>query len=164
RASVVTAVTASYADVVRTAIGRASVPVVETIPIGIDASEIEAAAGADGTARLQLGIRPDDLLAVYAGSLGARYDIDSVIEAARLLDSAGADVHIVMVGDGPLRSRVEAASRSVPNLHYLGAFTPEALRGLYRDADVGLCPHAEGSTVALPTKAFDYFAAGLPIL
>jgi glycosyltransferase involved in cell wall biosynthesis len=164
RASVVTAVTVSYADVVRAAIGGASSPLVETIPIGVDAREIEPAAEADGGVRRRLGIGPNDLLAVYAGSLGERYDLDSVIQAARLLHSSREQVHIVLVGDGPLRPRVEAAAQSLPNLHYLGVFTPADLRTLYSDAEVGLCPYGEASTVALPTKAFDYFAAGLPIL
>src|SRR5262249_15956989 len=148
----------------RAAVGGAPSPLVETIPIGIDAGEIEPAAEADGGVRRRLGIGPNDLLAVYAGSLGERYDLDSVIQAARLLHSSPEQGPLVLVGDGPLRPRVEAAAQSLPNLHYLGVFTPAALRGLYSDAEVGLCPYGEASTVALPTKAFDYFAAGLPIL
>ena len=164
RADVVTAVTDSYAHVVRAAVGRVSAPLVETIPIGVNAREFEPTGEPQDSVRRRLGIGPDDLLAVYAGSLGARYNLESVIEAARLLHSSCAPVHIVLVGDGPLRTRVESAVKSAPNLHYLGVLPLQALRGLYRDADLGLCPYSEDSTVALPTKSFDYFAAGLPIV
>jgi glycosyltransferase involved in cell wall biosynthesis len=169
RADVVTAVSDSYADVVRAAIGSCKAPVVETIHIGVRADEFlvpYAPEQPEQQVRARLGIGTEDLLAVYAGSLGARYDINVLIEAAALLCHNCAPVHIVIVGDGPFRGRVTtaAAMPGATNLHYLGVFDPRDLAPLYRAADVGLCTYSEDSTVTFPTKAFDYLAAGLPIV
>jgi glycosyltransferase involved in cell wall biosynthesis len=117
-----------------------------TIPVGVDVQALRSPR-----------LPHERLTLVYAGSLGEHYDVATVFEAVR-----GMDVDVVIAGRGP----AEAHLRSVapPNVRFLGVLAPDELKHLYASADIGLAPYTAGSTVALPLKLFDYFAAGLPVI
>jgi glycosyltransferase involved in cell wall biosynthesis len=109
-----------------------------------------------------------DVWVVYAGTIGSAYDIAALVEAARLLgrDPRAAHVKILVAGAGPLLSLVTDAieREKLTNLVYLGTLTMPKLCRVYAKSDIGLSIYAPGSTVAIPAKAFDYYAAGLPIV
>lgn len=111
--------------------------------------------------------QPDEIWAVFAGSLGPSYDIDVMCEVARRLATAGSKIHVVIAGDGPLRPLVMSTSKGetgAANLHYLGQLAPVELASLYAQCDVGLCAYSASSNVEMPDKIYDYTAAGLPVL
>jgi glycosyltransferase involved in cell wall biosynthesis len=111
--------------------------------------------------------QPDDLWAVFAGSLGPSYDIIVMCDVARRLAVLGSKIHVVIAGDGPLRQVVESTSRGETgpsNLHYVGQLSPLELAGLYARCDLGLCAYSSSSNVEMPDKIYDYTAAGLPVL
>ena len=107
----------------------------------------------------------DGLTVVYAGTLGAAYDIGTVCAAARMLcEKSGSSVRFVFAGDGPLKPEVEKLASDFPQqVAFVGSMTAEELIPYYLRSDVGLCSYAQGSTVSMPIKVFDYLAAGLAV-
>jgi len=105
--------------------------------------------------------RPGEVWCVYVGTLGRNYDIDAVLQCARRL--TGSNVRILVAGDGDCRTAVEHASKK-GFVSYLGRLSFESLITLYTNCDIALACYASGSTVSMPFKAFDYLAAGLPIV
>ena len=52
----------------------------------------------------------------------------------------------------------------MPGVRFLGYLSGSALAERLRDADLGLVPFLPGSGVAIPYKAADYLAHGLPVI
>jgi glycosyltransferase involved in cell wall biosynthesis len=50
------------------------------------------------------------------------------------------------------------------SLVYVGRLSPQQLPGLYNQCEIGISAYGSVSTVAMPDKAYDYMAAGLPIV
>ncbi|MGQ9524956.1 MAG: glycosyltransferase family 4 protein [Armatimonadota bacterium] len=114
-------------------------------------------------ARRRFGIRPDAFVALFIGTFGFVYDLDTVIDAARMLDEKGGRIQIVLAGDGPRSSDLRRKAEDLGNVVFTGWLTGRDLRDLMRLASVGLGPFSEGAG-CLPNKPFEYMAAGLPII
>ena len=127
-------------------LAAAGAPRVVTIPIGVDVESLRAER-----------VSHERFTLIYAGSLGERYDLDTLLDAVE-----GLDVDLVIAGQGRAEERLRA--RRLPNVRIVGAVPPSELPALYARADAGVAPYSSGSTVALPLKLFDYLAAGLPII
>ena len=126
--------------------------------------QIIAEARAD--AQLRWPKRHGETRAVYAGTLGNNYDVSTLIESADILRKRSRTIRLYVAGVGPLLEQVQryVARRPNGNLTYVGSLKPNELAGLYGTADVGLCAYSAQSNVAMPDKAYDYMAAGLPII
>lgn len=107
-----------------------------------------------------------EIWAIYAGSLGNNYDIQTLLDASVLLQQQGSPVQFRIAGDGPLQSVVSnfVEQEQPANLTYLGKLSHQELAGLYAICDIGLCAYGPDSNVAMPDKAYDYMVAGLPIV
>ena len=72
----------------------------------------------------------------------------------------------MIAGEGPLRAYVEGTirDRGLTSTLYLGSLHMDDLRELYDQCDFALSTYVTESTVSMPVKAFDYLAAGLPII
>ena len=88
-----------------------------------------------------------------------RFDVDAV------RDLADAGVNVVLVGMAPSPALVELASRH-PGVHLLGERPPAEAAAYLLHGDVGIVPHTdEPFTYSMePHKAYNYAAAGLPIV
>lgn len=96
---------------------------------------------------------------VYAGSLGDGYDIDILINIARIRD----DIKLFIAGSGPNASLcIEADKKGY--LTYLGQIKKKELHELYLSCDIGILPYKKNSAVAMPIKFFDYISYNLQIL
>jgi len=122
-----------------------------------DAAQIAALAG-------KLGKRAGDVFAIYAGTLGVLYDIDALLDAAKLL-KGNPRLKILIAGSGPraVDIREFAARHDLNNLVILGEVGFAELIRIYQVCDIGLCLYGVNSPVAMPIKVFDYLAAGLPV-
>lgn len=109
--------------------------------------------------------RFEGLTIVYAGTLGAAYDMTTVRDAAQLLFARESrNIRFIFAGDGPLKPEISALAASHPDqVAYVGSMPAEALIPYYLASDLGLCSYAPGSTVSMPIKLFDYLAAGLAV-
>lgn len=107
-----------------------------------------------------------ELWIIYAGTLGDNYDVRTIISFAKKLDNSDLNMKLLIAGDGNLK---EFVSESVSDLSsgktvFLGRISGEELGLLYKFCDISLSTYVPGSTVSMPIKAFDYFAAGLPLI
>ncbi|MBI3279632.1 MAG: glycosyltransferase family 4 protein [Acidobacteria bacterium] len=108
---------------------------------------------------------PREIWAVFAGTVGNNYDVDCLASAAKIVEQDQPLIRIWIAGDGPLCPRLREAGKSGSgNLQLLGRLDHQSLASLYRHCDVGLCTYARDSNVEMPDKAYDYLAAGLPII
>lgn len=109
---------------------------------------------------------PNEIWGIYAGTLGDNYDLRTIMGCAERIQMAGLSIRIVIAGEGPLREYVEQTirERCLTGVMYLGPVHSESLRYLYQLCDFALSSYVAGSTVSMPIKAFDYLAAGLPII
>ena len=82
------------------------------------------------------------------------------------LEKRDLSIRLWIAGDGPLRMDVTAfiQANHPAQLVYLGKLKPQELAQFYTSCDIGICAYAPGSNVAMPDKAYDYMAAGLPIV
>lgn len=97
---------------------------------------------------------------VYAGNMGASYDLETLIEAVKGLD----DVELELAGSGPKEAALRALAASCPRIHFHGYLDQAALGDLLQRADAAVVPMFPDSCVGVPYKLADYAAAGLPIL
>jgi glycosyltransferase involved in cell wall biosynthesis len=168
KASAVTAVCDDYLNPARLANPSLSNDRMLTVFWGTDLKEFRKAQG--DAAQIaeharKLGKREGDVFAIYAGTLGVLYDIDALLDAARLL-KANSRLKILIAGGGPRAADIRefATRHELNNLVILGEVGFAELIRLYQVCDIGLSIYGVNSPVAMPIKVFDYFAAGLPVV
>jgi hypothetical protein len=106
----------------------------------------------------------NQLILVYAGSLGEGYDIELIIEAAKLLNiQAPNTFRFIIAGSGPKERLCEDAS-SKGIIEFLGHLNKKELCNLYSISHIGLLPYKINSAVSMPIKLFDYINFNLVIL
>lgn len=122
--------------------------------------------------RARLGIAPESRLAVFVGNLWPVTDLATAIEALAQLGADGLRVELAIVGDGPLRGRLEAiaaAARSAGacSVTFTGALSGERAAVHLGAADVAIAPFTRRRNDAIglsPLKIRDYAACGRVIV
>jgi L-malate glycosyltransferase len=129
---------------------------------GIDVEGVRAQRSERDAVRAELGIGPDELLAVTVANFRASKGYPDLFEAARLVDRQGSPVRFVVVGQGPLADDLAARHASMglgSRLQILG-YRADAPR-ITAAADLFvLASHHEG----LPVAVMEAFAAGVPVV
>jgi len=106
-------------------------------------------------------------MAVYAGIHGIAQGLETVLQAADLLRQEPG-VHFVLVGEGPVKAdllRLRDAL-ALPNLLMLPEMPRAAMPAVLSAADAAIVPlrKMELFQGALPSKMFDAWACGCPVL
>lgn len=115
-------------------------------------------------------IKPDDLLAVFAGTHGMANGLDAVLNATAELKKRGrSDIKFLLIGQGKLKSALQerAQQESLDNVIFHDPVNKASLAGLMNSTDIGLQILANIPAFyygTSPNKFFDYIAAGLPVL
>ncbi|MCF6212567.1 MAG: glycosyltransferase family 4 protein [Flavobacteriaceae bacterium] len=107
-----------------------------------------------------------ELWIIYAGTLGDNYDTKTLIKLGEMVENSSKEYKLFIAGDGNLKEFVInlISEKQLKKTIYLGRLKPEELVGFYKNCDIALSTYSKDSTVSMPIKAFDYFAAGLPVL
>src|ERR1019366_1943619 len=107
---------------------------------------------------------PDAPLLVFVGRLDQQKDPLLLIDALKLSVAAVPNLHLAIVGDGVLRSRVEEVVRVhglTTQVHFLGVRPPLEIAEILRAADLYvLCSAYEGMPIAM----LEALATGLPVV
>lgn len=113
--------------------------------------------------------RPDEAVAVYAGTHGRANGLDLLLRAAALLRANGAKLRLLLVGEGSEKPRLmaEAAATRLGNLSFLDPLPKPRLSALLAGSQIGvqcLAPVPAFAEWTAPNKLMDYLAAGLPVV
>ena len=111
---------------------------------------------------------PSGFVAMFTGNIGASQDFDTILTAAEQLKS-DSDIHIVIVGNGRDRERVEheIIKRNLADtVHCVGSYPLEAMPATFAKADVLFAALKDEPIFALtvPAKIQAYMSAGKPII
>lgn len=110
------------------------------------------------------GIPSDKKVFIYIGILSEGRGIDLCLQA---FASGTVDAHVVFMGYGSLKSKIESFAAQYSNIHLHQPVPHERVVTMVRNADVGLC-FVENVSLSdyysLPNKLFEYAFAGLPVL
>lgn len=111
---------------------------------------------------------PDRFRILFAGNMGKAQALDTVLEAASLLQARGSRVCWVMLGGGVevARLKAEAARRHLANVVFLPP-VPMAEVGAYLNVADALLVHLRKDPlfeITIPSKTQAYMAAGKPLL
>ena len=104
---------------------------------------------------------------MYAGTIGPAQEIETLVEAAALLDDLP-DVLFAIFGDGMEREilKEKAAARGLKNVRFYGHWPAVEMPGVYALTDV-LLIHLKDDPlfrITIPHKTFVYMAVAKPIL
>jgi colanic acid biosynthesis glycosyl transferase WcaI len=121
-------------------------------------------AAAAGGYRAMLGIPADEVVVLYAGSLGSKQGIELLAEAAHRLVAA-AHIHFVFCGEGPSREPLKAACADLPRVHFLDLQPVERLNELLGTADIHVLPQrADAADLVMPSKLAGMLASGKAVI
>jgi len=100
---------------------------------------------------------------LHAGNLGFYGAWDTVLKAARMLDGNG--VGFVFVGDGAMRSEIEASTNGCKAIRFLPFRPPDQVPYVLAAGDLHLVTIRRGlEGVVVPSKLYPILAAGHPVL
>lgn len=107
----------------------------------------------------------DEFWVTYAGTLGASYDLSTLIQAASLVTAEDRRIRVKLLGDGPDRATLEeqAATLGAP-VDFVG-YAPYDLMAAYLCAsDITVNSLVASAPQSIVTKIGDYLAAGVPLI
>lgn len=116
----------------------------------------------------QEATRPiDKFVAIYAGTVGLTQHIETVLEAAQLLQEHE-DICFILAGDGKEKPKLLEKQRQLglANVQFLPIQPRKKIAAMIANADVCLIHTANEMihTRIIPAKLFDYMAAGRPVV
>ncbi len=167
-ATAITAVSGTFLDWALRHAGRPKTPADAVFPLGYpaptDVSEPELATRI-GRLCATHGIHRDRLVVSFIGTFGTSYDLETVIEAAGLLERAGSpQIQFVLAGDGHQRQTLANRARIVRNVVFPGWLSKDDIQTLLQVSDIGLAPYVASAMQSMPNKPYEYMSAGLPIV
>jgi glycosyltransferase involved in cell wall biosynthesis len=119
----------------------------------------------DAPAAIREAVRPGAFTVGFVGTLGRANVLETLIDAARLLDPD--EVRIVVVGHGPERSQLVERAAGARNVAFVGPIPKgdvAAALQLFDACYVGYRRSPLYRFGVSPNKLYDYMAAGRPVL
>jgi glycosyltransferase involved in cell wall biosynthesis len=119
------------------------------------------AMGVDAEQFRRIAPYPDARTVVAVGRLVEKKGFAYLLEAAAQLP----DVHVRIVGDGPLRDELRAAAPD--NVEFYGAMPPSQVRGLLESSDLFVLPTviaADGDRDSMPVVVKEALAMEIPVV
>lgn len=116
-------------------------------------------------ARRQLGWSTDSFTVVHTGNMGRKQGLESVVDAARLLDRYPDQITIVLVGDGNQRRTLQSRAAGIESLTFEEPYDAATYPKVLAAADALLVNERPGvQEMSLPSKLTSYAVAGRPII
>lgn len=112
----------------------------------------------DGGMRRELGIAPQEKVIAYVGRLAAEKNLEMLLESWRLLPGRE-KYRLLLIGDGPLRPRLERGADS--RVIFAGYWYGFELARLYASADLFVFPSLSDTFGNVVLEAM---ASGLPVV
>ena len=138
---------------------------VRVIPNWIDLDEISPQAGSPELRRAA-GADADDVVALYAGTIGLVSGAEVIIESAAIL-GPDAGIRILFIGEGQLLPRLmrRVGELGLQNVTFLPFQERDRLNDVQSAGDVSLVTILRGQgRTSVPSKVLGYLAAGRPVI
>lgn len=115
--------------------------------------------------RDKLGWKPDEIIALHSGNMGAKQNLEVIVDAARLAESDGRPVRFVLAGGGSQRAALERYATGCTRVTFLPSVDDDDYMDLLASADVLLVNERPGmAEMSMPSKLTSYLVAGRPIV
>ncbi len=137
----------------------------DIVPNCVDASQF-VVGERQNAFRREIGAQ-NQFLVVYGGNLGYTQGLETLIDAAKILEPTRPDVRIIVVGDGVEgeKLRAYAKQQGVRNLEFLGSVPRTKMPEITGAADACLvCVRAHKTKIWIQSKTYEIMAAGRPVL
>ncbi len=107
------------------------------------------------------GIKEDDFICTFFGHLGNSFDMDTIIECAKLTKDT--DIKYVICGAGQILPDLEEKAKLLSNVIFTGWIDADKIAGIKSIATVGLLPYKNINNYKLniPNKFAEYLSDGL---
>lgn len=116
-------------------------------------------------ARQYFGWPEDRIVALHTGNMGAKQNLEILIDAARHAVANAPDVQFVLVGDGHQRRKIESYAVGCPNVSIADPVDEWFYTAMLQAADVLLVNERPGvHDMSLPSKLTSYLSVGRPIV
>jgi len=115
----------------------------------------------------QLGVRREDFVACFFGTIRPQIETSTIIRAARILARTSTKrFRFVLCGDGEDLERMRREAADCPSVLFPGWVDSAKIWTLMRRSTVGLAPYRSTPdfVASIPNKPIEYFSAGLPVI
>lgn len=133
---------------------------INVIPQGIDGELFSP--GDRAEALLRLGLKPAGRKLLFVGNLVPVKGLEVLLAAFKHVRESAADAELFMLGQGPLRKKLEEMAKSLgieQQVHFIGPVPQAALPNWYRAVDLTvMSSHSEG----IPNVLRESMACGTP--
>jgi colanic acid biosynthesis glycosyl transferase WcaI len=139
---------------------------VAVIPNWIDTDEIWPGERRNSF-RAEMGISDDDVVVLYAGTIGMVSGAEVVLRAAAQLERVQPGIRFIFVGEGPALNglKVGAVALGLTNVLFAPFQPRERLADVQAMADISLVTLKRGKgRTSVPSKVLGYMAAARPVV
>ena len=137
---------------------------IQTIPNWIDTKKIKPVERSNNRLFDELELDRDRFYVVYAGDLGEAQGIDTLLDAARRLES-NAHISFVIFGAGSRKKQIEKRVKAMNNVKLFPLMPKERIPEVYSLGDVSVVSCKGGlGKAALPSKTWSIMSTGTPVL
>jgi colanic acid biosynthesis glycosyl transferase WcaI len=137
------------------------------LPNWADLRRFEAVSSVDrATTRTSLGLTPESIVLLHAGSVGAKQRLENLVRALKMLENV-VPAHLLIAGEGACLEgvKLEAREMKVKNVTFLPTTTGSAYIDLLRAADIHMINQAgEVVDALIPSKLLTYLPSERPVL
>jgi glycosyltransferase involved in cell wall biosynthesis len=123
-----------------------------------------------GAVRRRLGLKNDEFIIVYEGSVGGYYRLDVIVRALARLDNVARNkIRLLIIGSGDVPKVLKLAENLglKDNIIYLGVKNDKVeLAQIISAGDVGIVPYDDNPLWKdhVPAKFYEYCACGIPVI
>lgn len=102
----------------------------------------------------------------FFGAFSNQFDLETVVDAALILEAEGVDVRFVLCGTGENLGALKIRAKGSPSIVFPGWVGRAEIWSLMALSDIGIAPYKNhiGFLGNLPNKPIEYMAGGLPVL
>lgn len=102
----------------------------------------------------------------FFGTLSHQFDIDTIINAAKVLETKHMLVRFIICGEGDKLQYYKTKAKNLSNIIFTGFIGSYQIKYIMSISNVGLAPYIvnENFTNNFPNKIIEYFSEALPVL
>jgi glycosyltransferase involved in cell wall biosynthesis len=115
-------------------------------------------------AKLTNGWEKNSFTVVHSGNMGNKQHLETLIEAARILDTESG-INFYLVGHGNRENKLKELAFGMGNIHFLPSVSDEKFPAILAGADLLLVSERASQTeMSLPSKLTSYFFSNRPVI